>query len=190
MSVIKRFNDSVYPGRGGASAPMGEVEILVRRGGKRGLVPITDCSGRTRQLWLPNGKVEEVISGSNVVVNRIKTQLSHLIVGHETTTRYANKMAWGTGGHAVGDTSTPIPPLETNTALESQVLIKNFATFDFPSQGSVRMVAFILEAEANGFVITEEGIVAADNTLLARRTFPGLPKTEDFVFEFRHQFIF
>jgi len=141
-------------------------------------------------MWLPDGKVEDVLQGDNIVTNRIKTQLAHLLVGHETTTRFANKMVWGTGGHAVGDPTTPIAPSETDTALEAQVLVKNFSTYDFPTATSVRMIAFILEAEANGFTITEEGLVASDNTLVARRTFPGLPKTADFVFEFRHTIIF
>ena len=185
-----RFRDTAYIGRGGADRPLGDVEILVRRAGHRGLREIVNAQGRKEQIWLPNGPVEEVISGGNIVTNRIKTQLAHLLVGHETTTRYANKMVWGTGGHAVGDPTTPISPSETDTALEAQVLIKNFQTSEFPTATSVRVTAFILEAEANGFTITEEGLVAADNTLVARRTFPGLPKTADFVFEFRHTIIF
>lgn len=187
---LYKFTDHGYPGRGGNHRPLGDVECLVRRAGSRGMREFTSIDGKKHQLWLPNGEVEDVIRGSNIVVDRIKTQLSHLLVGHETTTRYANKMVWGTGGHAVGDTSTPIAPSETDTSLESQILIKGFSTFDFPSTTSVRMVAFILESEANGFTITEEGLVAADNTLIARRTFPGLPKTEDFVFEFRHTVVF
>lgn len=189
-SQVLRFKDHAYPGRGGNHTPLGDVECLVRRAGKRGLRTFKDAAGKEYQLWLPTGEIEDVIQGGNIVTNRIKTQLSHLVVGHETTTRYTNKMAWGTGGHAVGDPTTPIAPSETDTALEAQVLVKNFATFDFPTSTSVRMIAFILEAEANGFTITEEGLVAADNTLVARRTFPGLPKTEDFVFEFRHTIIF
>lgn len=187
---VLKFRDHAYPGRGENHSPLGDVECLVRRAGKRGLRTFRDHRGRPFQLWLPTGKVEEVIQGSNIVTNRIKTQLSHLIVGHENTTRYLNKMAWGTGGHASGDPTTPISPSETDTSLEAQILIKNFSTFEHPSSTSVRMTSFILEAEANGFTITEEALVAADNTLCARRTFPGLPKTEDFVFEFRHTIIF
>lgn len=186
----KRFRDGAYPGRGGADRPAGAVEILVRRAGSAGYREFHDANGVPFTLWLPTGKVEEVVSGGNLVVNRFKQQMSHLIVGHDATTRYLNKMAWGTGGHAVGDSSTPIAPAVTDTALEAQVLVKNFSTFDFPSTTSVRMIAFILESEANGFTITEEGLISADNTLAARRTFPGLPKTSDFVFEFRHSILF
>lgn len=189
MQTIK-FTDTAYPGRGGAMRPMGNVECLIRRAGFFGHREFTGPEGKPFQLWLPNGPVEEVMVGDNIVVNRFKTQMSHLTVGHETTTRFTNKMAWGTGGHAVGDPTTPIAPSETDTALQAQVLIKNLATFDFPTTTSVRMIAFILESEANGFTVTEEGLVAADNTLIARRTFPGLPKTSDFVFEFRHTVIF
>lgn len=198
-TTIKKLTDNAYPGRGGASSPLGEVECLVRRAGFFGHRTFHGAEGKPYRLWLPNGPVEEVVSGisvpddvsgSNIVVNRFKTQMSHLTVGHETSTRFTNKMAWGTGGHAVGDPTSPIAPSETDTALEAQVLIKNLATFDFPTGTSVRMIAFILESEANGFTITEEGLVSADNTLVARRTFPGLPKTSDFVFEFRHTIVF
>lgn len=185
-----RFTDHAYPGRGDSRSPIGDVECLVRRAGSRGLRSFVGSDGKPYQMWLPNGKVEDVLCGGNIVTNRIKTQLSHMLVGHETSTRFVNKMAWGTGGHAVGDPSTPISPAETDTALEAQVLVKNFTTFEFPTSTSVRMIAFILEAEANGFTITEEGLICADNTLIAHRTFPGLPKTQDFVFEFRHTVIF
>lgn len=190
QSTVMKFKDHGWPGRGGNRTAMGDVECLVRRAGKRGFRTFTGPHGKPYQLWLPTGDVEDVIQGGNIVTDRIKTQLSHLLVNHETTSRYANKMVWGTGGHAVGDPSTPISPSENDTSLEAQILIKNFSTFDFPSTTSVRMIAFILESEANGFTITEEGLVCADNTLIARRTFPGLPKTEDFVFEFRHTIIF
>jgi len=188
---LQVFEDSLYPTTIKEGPHLhGEVECVVRQGGKRGLRTFRGADGKPFQVWVPNGKVEAVFSGDNIAVNRIKTQLAHMVVGHETTTRFANKMVWGTGGHAVGDPRTPIAPLATDTSLESQILTKNFATFEFPTSTSVRMIAFILEAEANGFTITEEGIVAADSTLIARRTFPGLPKTEDFVFEFRHSLLF
>lgn len=170
---------------------VGKVDIFIRRGGKwkprNAFNPLT---GQIEKILFPAGAIEGVSAGHNLTVNRLKVQQSHLVVGHETTTRFANRMVFGTGGHIAGDSSTPISPDVSDSGLEAQVLSKTFTTYEFPSQYSVRIIAFIVETEANGFTISESGLLAADNSLIARRTFPGLPKTSDFVFEFRHTLVF
>jgi len=175
--------------------PTGHLVVLVRKAGsyqKKEVVSEDPLTHRLekKEIIVPVGKIEQVVEGKNLVLNRMKTQLSHLVVGHENTTRYINRMAWGTGGHIPGDPSQPIDPQPEDGSLESPILIKPLAQFDFLTSTSVVLVAYLLEGEANGFTITESGLVCGDNTLVARRTFAGLAKTADFVFEFRHSLMF
>ena len=142
------------------------------------------------RLLVPSGEIIKVVNGANLVLNRAKTQMANLFVGNQSTQRFVNRMVFGTGGHAPGDTSVPIPPQPTDTQLDSSILTKPLASYEFNSSTSVTIIAFIVEGEANGFTITESGLLAADNTLVARRTFAGLNKTSEFVFEFRHTILF
>lgn len=120
----------------------------------------------------------------NVTTNSIKTQICHLIVGHEANLRYINRMVFGVGGHEEGNPLVPIPPQPTDTQLESPIISKPIASFEFPSPASVKIVAFLTETEGNGFTFTEAGLITANNILVARRTFGGMTKSNDFVFEF------
>ena len=60
------------------------------------------------------------------------------------------------------------------------------STYARPTTKSVKFTAFLLEDEANGFAITEAGLLAnnASPALAARTTFGALNKSNDFVFEF------
>lgn len=171
----------------------GHHEILIREAGgyeeKEVLCMEAGVVVRKR-MYVPTGHVVKRVVGHNLVVNRFKTQLAHLCVGDDTSVRYINRMAWGTGGHVGGDPSSSIAPLVTDTQLETSVITKPIASVEFPSPSSVMIVAFLVEAEANGYTITESGLMAGDNTLVARRTFAGLAKTNEFVFEFKHTLLF
>jgi hypothetical protein len=95
-----------------------------------------------------------------------------------------------TGGHVPGDPSEPVNPTVNDAALETVVLVKPITMFEFPSTTSVLITAYILEGEANGFAISEAGLVCGDNTLVARRTFGALSKSSDWVFQFNHVLMF
>lgn len=164
--------------------------ILVRRAGsyqKSTVVGIDPNTGLLREMevLIPCGKVEELSFDNNLALTQLKTQMSHLVIGHQTVTRFINRMAWGSGGHVPGDPSTPVVPSTSDASLDSTVLVKPITSFEHPSTTSVMIYAFILEGEANGFTISEAGLVCADNHLVARRTFGGLAKSADFVFENR-----
>lgn len=166
----------------------GSQQILIRRGGKYSEKEVLSPNPKTgaierRTIIVPSGEIVRTTSGDNLALTRLKTQLSRLIVGHETATRFINRMAWGTGGHVPGDPSSPVPPSAGDTQLETSILVKPITTFDFPSSTSVLITAYILEGEANGFTISENALLCGDNTIVARRTFGGLAKTSDFVFE-------
>jgi hypothetical protein len=173
--------------------PSGNVEIYVRKAGHlsdRNVTVIEDGRLVEKVVKLPSGDIVKRVIGDNLVLNRAKTQMSHLFVGHQATTRYVNRMVFGTGGHQPGDTSSPINPTPDDTQLDSSILTKALSSFVFESTTSVTCIAFVLEGEGNGFTITESGLLCGDNTLAARRTFGGLSKTSDFVFEFRHTILF
>jgi len=120
----------------------------------------------------------------NVITNAMKTQLAHLLVGHELTQRFINRMSFGVGGHEEGNPMVPISPTPEDTQLESPVITKPIADFVFDTTNSVKITAYMYESEGNGFTFTEAGLLTANNVLVARRTFAGLTKTNDFVFEF------
>jgi hypothetical protein len=181
MSIFEKHTDQV-------GFVKGCQEILIRRAGEYRDQWVNRINPETGELErvkvsLPCGKIEEVCDGNNLALTALKTQLSHLIVGHQTTTRFITKMGWGTGGHIPGDPSQPVAPSVGDPALEAPVLIKPIATFDFPSSTSVLLTAYILEPEANGFTICENGLICGDGRLVARRTFGGLAKTQDWVFQ-------
>lgn len=118
----------------------------------------------------------------NVIVNGYKRQVARLLAGSGMSQRFVNRFAFGTGGHAVNDPTTPIAPSPNDTGLERQVYIKSVTNIVFPTQESVQFQTVLTQSEANGFRLTESGLICADNTLLARRTFPGFIKTDEFVF--------
>lgn len=166
----------------------GAQKILVRRGGEydyRWVERINPETGEFERvhILLPCGRIEQEAGGDNLALTRMKTQLSHLIVGHDTTVRFINRVAWGTGGHVQGDSSQPIAPSVGDSTLESTILVKPLTMFEFPSPTSVLITAYILEGEANGFAISETGLLTGDSSLVARRTFAALSKSSEWVFE-------
>jgi len=122
------------------------------------------------------GTVVQEHTFRNIVVNNAKTQMAHLL-GGDTTNRFVNRMQFGTGttAEAVADIAleTPITPVKAAAA----------AT-ETPDVYSVQFTAQLTTAEANGFPITEAGLLFGNNTLCARKVFGALNKTSDFVFQF------
>jgi len=189
MAGNPRNHCDLFPYHGGKSdRATGNVKLLVRKAGARELQPVKSMiDGRLveESEYVPSGEIITTVQGDNLILDRSRTLMSNLYIGDNVTTRYINRMSFGTGGHAPGDTTTPVTPAVGDSQLESQVLIKNLSTSNYPSTTSVTIIAFILENEGNGFTITESGLVAVDNTLAARRTFAGQAKTDEFVFEFQ-----
>ena len=122
------------------------------------------------------GEIVKLLEYKNLILNKMKAQLSYLLSVATPGTRYLNRMQFGTGttAAAVGDLTleSPITPA------------KSITTVSYPTPTSVMLVAFLLETEANGFAVTEAGLLCADGTLVARRVFGSLAKTVDFIFQF------
>ena len=85
-----------------------------------------------------------------------------------------NRMQFGTGSTAesVSDTHlvSPITPIKTVTT-------QFFST-------SVKFTAYLLANEANGFPITEAGLITTEGDLAARKVFSKIDKTADYIVEF------
>ncbi len=177
------FNDQITPVKGVQT-------INIRRGGlyqEQRVTRVNPESGllETVVVPVPSGDIVKTVGGDNLALTALKTQLSHLIVGDSSTTRFVNRMCWGTGGHEPGDPTVPVAPSVGDTALETSILVKSLTSFNFPNSTSVLIYGYILEGEANGYSISESALLCGDNRIVARRTFGALAKTQEFVFEFK-----
>jgi hypothetical protein len=105
-------------------------------------------------------KLIENIESNNLIVNRAREQMAHLIAGDSVANRKIAKIAFGTSG------------TETNLLDESitNAYTKNLDGYTFPAQTRVQFSWSLGVSEANGKAIREFGLVCADNSLFARRT--------------------
>lgn len=94
------------------------------------------------------------------------------------------QIAFGTGGHALGDTSIPVSPVDTATSLENEILRKAIESHSFPAINITRYSCKMLKTEANGQIITEAGLIDATGDLIAIKTFGGKVKENDTEFWF------
>jgi len=120
---------------------------------------------------------------TNIVVNGMDTQMCRMLggdIGNAGAYRSVNRMQFGTGslGETASDVQlqTPITPIKT---IDPAVGI----TYHNPYY--VQFEAFLNFDEANGFAISEAGLLCADDTLAARKVFSGISKTSDYIIEFR-----
>lgn len=92
-------------------------------------------------------------------------------------------MAFGTGGHAAGDTTTPIAPTEDDLALETEVIRVNVILGAQPTDTTLVYIGEITEnSTADDMTITEAAIFDADGDMIARKTFGGKYKDPADVF--------
>ena len=136
----------------------GELEIKVHRGTK-------------------DGEVVRTEKFKNVVVDNATVVIAHLLAGNNMSNYYISKMQFGTGTTAA---------TTSDTTLESAISpIKSISTYSYPTSKSVKFTAYLLEDEANGFAITEAGLLSnnASPALVARRVFGAINKTDDWVIE-------
>lgn len=119
----------------------------------------------------------------NVVVNGAKLQTLKLLAGDIGTSpsyRYIKYMQFGTG---------TLPESEEDTALQLPITPIKTVSPSYPHSGMdddyfVRFFASLNQNNANGFPISEAGLVTGDLFLFARKTFSAIDKTVDFIIEF------
>ena len=121
------------------------------------------------------GRLVCVMKGKNLLVDNFNEKLSHLCAG-DSVENFVNRMEFGTGSADAerGDTflQMPITPIKT-------------VTVDHPTDTTTRFTAYLMEDEANGFPISEAGLICGDDTLVGRKTFAGLVKDSDHIFTFK-----
>jgi hypothetical protein len=137
-------------------------------------------SGRVEIDVIENGEVVETFRDSNLIVLRAPHIMANALAGVSHPDFTIGGVQWGTGGHVSGDPSQPIPPLGSDTSLESFVLetgITNVSVGDTHVQFETQMPP----GQGNGNVFTEAGLVISGVTKLmfARKTFPGITKTSN-----------
>ena len=135
--------------------------------------------------------VEHKPLGKNVVLNQMKAKLGELIAGSGTT-YYIDQMQFGTGGTDPQSTDTglaaPITPTKTVFTANPHEFSddpSDSPAYMVSSDHQVMFIAFLLANEANGFPISEAGLMANDLTLYTRKTFSPISKSADYIFEFR-----
>jgi len=135
------------------------------------------------KLCIRTGKVETLLLGDNIIVQGCKTAVCHILAGDSATSWYCDRMQFGVG---------TLAEEEGNTELQSPITpVKAISDYDYPGEPGwgytdrCRFTAYLAANEANGFPISEAGLLAANSTLLARKTFPGQVKTPDYIFTFR-----
>jgi len=129
-----------------------------------------------RKIRKSDGEVVEEITTDNLVVDKAKEIMAHLLAGDDPDNYKVSKMTFGTNDDApaVEDlvVKTPITP------------VKPIASVEYPNDSSVRFIVTLDQDEANGFPIAEAGL-QAQNGIVARVSFGPLTKDSDFIFVFR-----
>lgn len=139
----------------------GHLKVLVREKTKNGTI------------------VKEHDMGENIIVNNFYDQVARLLAGDSQSDRAIAQMEFGVGTTAAK---------AADVALASPITpVKDIASYAYPESGAVRFTAYLLADEANGFPITEAGLLTNNTSpkLMTRRVFAALNKSSDFVFEFQ-----
>jgi len=138
------------------------------------------------QITVRQGRRARIVSRdiyNNIIVNNMKTQMCRMLggdIGSAGSFRSVNRMQFGTGSlsETASDTElqTPITPIK---------LIDPTTGVSYYSPYYVQFEAYLDFSEANGFAISEAGLLCQDNSLAARKVFSGISKTSDYIIEFR-----
>ncbi len=97
--------------------------------------------------------------------------------------KHITHIALGTGGHALDDPSTPVPPTADDLALETEIVRKAVSVSMVDSM-TVRYSISIAKIEQNGTVFTEAGLFDEGGVMVARQTFSGKTKEADIIMNF------
>jgi len=126
------------------------------------------------RVFLHDRLVDEVTlveewTGSNLLVNNMKTMLAHLVAG-EVIDRPITRIGFGTNGTAA------IPSDTSLTGMYARAI----GAHTYPSSSSVQFAWQLGKSEANAMAISEFGLLSSNNGLYARRARPvAINKTSD-----------
>ena len=137
---------------------------------------------KDRGIKRPNGwgiPREEVPLGYNLFVDSGRQLLAYLF-GYRTpvSDNVCANFGLGTGLRAPNTMDTD---LESPIAFYNSAPLKPINAVDFPAAFVAQVEYTIAPSEANGYLITEQGLYSGNGTLLARKTHgAGINKTSDF----------
>lgn len=149
------------------------------------IISLTDA---VRYGWLPKDAGcapagwgvdrNEACLGKNLFVDAGRQTLCYLLAFRSPIESYAlSKFSVGTGTTAPRVTDIA---LEAPVALASGSYTGNIETIDFLAPFVMRIAFTLGLADANGFLLTEEGLFTGGSTLVARKVrSTGLSKTSD-----------
>jgi hypothetical protein len=133
------------------------------------------AKGKITFTLVQNGRVIKEIVRRNLVVNKGYDLASKWAAGQNFETDRILYAATGTGGHVQGDPTIPIPPSESDTALEIELSRKPILEFTNPSANVARFRTTFIVSESVG-MITECGLFSSSGNMFARATFAGIAK--------------
>lgn len=119
------------------------------------------------------GKLIEVYTDNNLLVNGAKDAATHLLAG-DSEGKHISKIGFGTSGNI---------PTPDDTAISSP-FVKNISAVGYPALGHAEFSWRLAESEANGKLIMEFGLFCEDGTLFARKVRKkAIPKESDIALE-------
>lgn len=122
------------------------------------------------------------VQAHNLVVDSGLDVLARLIVSALAGDDAPGFIAVGTGGHAPGDVTLPLPPAPSDTALETELARQGLDSLTAPGGGLALLACTFDSSVANGD-LTEAGLFTAGGELISRVTFAAITKTSDWYLE-------
>lgn len=122
-----------------------------------------------------HGKKVEEFQSQNVILLQIKYHLARLMTYGVGMNNYIDRMQFGTG---------TLAEAETDETLQSPITPIKAVTVAHPTIYTAEYTASLLADEANGFPISEAGLLTVDGTLVARKTFDSHTKDSSHIFHF------
>jgi len=129
------------------------------------------------EIRVKNVKTGEVVEHTkikNLDLNNFYVQEASLLAGEGLTTKYIDRMVFGTG---------TVAPVVTDTGLTGTVTASGTFSASYPSTTSVQFVGTLEGSQGNGVALTEMGLMCADGTLVTRTLFGPMTKSSLFSIE-------
>lgn len=139
------------------------------------VTPVKVKTKGTFSLRLIGGEKDIVVCADNLIVDAGMEIIARWGIPGVTDDERPGYIALGTGGHAAGDSSVPLPPTPSDSSLETEVARRTIDTYDTASGALVMVCTFDNDVAVGD--LTEAGLFTADGRMLSRVTFAGVAKT-------------
>lgn len=126
----------------------------------------------------------EVFSEENLIVALGRRRVLSSLYANPYSTGPIASLRVGVGGCIDPEGKFPKVPTLAQTALYSQVLSLPVSYTVSDAGDSVTFVADVDQSQCNSLRVSEAGLFYADNGMFNIKTFPGIPKSEEFGIHF------